>query len=127
MFYLLFAAKVYGVDSPDTATAWNNEASCLYCLNKRGEARVKFEKAWNGLCKVLGHRHPRCVSVWKNLDKARRAQATVSDKQAMNESIRLRADSDFLLPGPIVSTAVLPDDEGGGKKKGKKKGEKKKK
>ena len=94
-----YRQQTYGADSPDTATAWNNEASCLYCINKRGESRIKFEKAWNLMCKSLGHRHPRSVTIWKNLDKARRSQAAVSNKSDMDQSVKLRPDAEFLIPG----------------------------
>lgn len=119
-----FRETAYGAENPDAATAWNNEAACLYCLSKRGDARVLFEKCWNVLCKALGHRHPRCVTVWKNLDKARRSQATMSSKQSMAESIKLRTDAELLIPGNFTSTAVIPDSDVAHKKK---KGKKKKK
>lgn len=125
----LFRQEVYGLESPDTATAWNNEASCLYCINKRGEARVKFERAWNLMCKVLGHRHPRSVTVWKNLDKARRSQAAVNNLIEINESIKLRPDAEFLISGNFNVNAILPEGSngvGGNKKKSKKGGKKKK-
>lgn len=125
-----YRQQAYGSDSPDTATAWNNEAACLYCINKRGEARIKFEQSWNVLCKVLGHRHPRSVAVWKNLDKARRSQAAVSSSKAdMDASVKLRPDAEFLIPGNFTVNASMPDGTGGaGAKKGvKKKGGKKKK
>ena len=91
--------QAYGADSGDTATAWNNEACCLYCLNKRSESRVKFERAWNIMCEVLGHRAARTVAVWKNLEKARRANGSVHGRQNLKDSIDMRPDSDRLLYG----------------------------
>lgn len=92
-------SQAYGDGSADTATAWNNEACCLYCLNKRSEARVRFERAWGVLGSTLGHRVARTVAVWKNLEKARRANAATHGSQNMKDSIRMRPDSDRLLLG----------------------------
>ena len=102
-----YRTEAYGSESADTATAWNNEACCLYCMNKRGEARIKFEKSWNLLCKILGHRHPRSVTMWKNLDKARRSQAVITNKEDMSESIKLRPDAEFLLPSKYFYHYVM--------------------
>lgn len=114
----------YGADSADTATAVNNEACCLYCMNQKGEARLRFEKAWSTMCKVLGHRAPRSVTSWKNLEKARRAHAAIKDTAA---TVAMRPDIDNLLTGGnIVINALGPPVEGG-KKKGGKKGKKGKK
>lgn len=113
----------YGNDSADTATAVNNEACCLYCINQKGGARVRLEKAWATMCKVLGHRAPRSVTTWKNLEKSRRAHATM---KSAAEAVSMRPDADVLLTGSnIVINAVGPPKEGGKKKKGGK-GKKKK-
>jgi tetratricopeptide (TPR) repeat protein len=116
--------QAYGADSPDTATALNNEACSLYCLNKRGESRLRFEKSWNALTKALGHRSPRAVTVWKNLEKARRSHLPLQNKRDMKESIEMRPDSDRLIMGGSFTIQALPPPEptkkkkgGGGKKK----------
>ncbi|KAJ1427008.1 hypothetical protein B484DRAFT_397353 [Ochromonadaceae sp. CCMP2298] len=123
-----YRAEAYGEDSPDTATAYNNEACCLYCLDKRGEARVRFEKAWNRVSKALGHRAPRAVTAWKNLEKARRAHAPIHNKKDLKESMQMRPDAGRLLFGGTFTIQALAPPEphhkkkgGGGKKKGKKK------
>jgi len=125
--------QAFDLQSADTATAVNNEACSLYGLYKRGEARVRFELAWNVLNKVLGHRHPRTVTVWRNLDKARRSQATLSHTD-LRQSFQMRPDADMLLVGGnFTIQAVNSGGFGSGKKvkgrgisgdKGKRKGKK---
>ena len=116
-----YRQRAYGMNSADTATAWNNEGSCMYCLGRRAESRLRFEKGWAVMCKVLGHRAPRSVTAWRNLEKSRRA--TTSNKSA--ESLSLRPDIDRLvLGGTFMVNATLPAVEGGSKKGG---GKKKKK
>ena len=126
-----YRSTAYGVNSADTATAWNNEACSLYCINKRRESRVRFEKAWNVTCKVLGHRAPRAIAMWKNLEKARRAHASIQNKKDLSASIGMRDDADRLLTGhggEFIINAIAPEEKGGKKKKGGgKKGGKKKK
>jgi hypothetical protein len=74
------------------------------------------------MCKVLGHRAPRSVTSWKNLEKARRAHAAMKNTA---ETVAMRPDIDSLLTGGnIVINAVGPPSAAGGKKKG---GKKKKK
>ena len=122
-----YRTAAYGINSADTATAWNNEACSLYCINKRRESRVRFEKAWNVTCKVLGHRAPRAIAMWKNLEKARRAHASIQNKKDLDASIGLRDDADRLLTGgEFIINAIPPEEKGGKKKKGKKGGKKKK-
>lgn len=124
----LYRSAAYGQNSADTATAWNNEACSLYCMNKRRESRVRFEKAWNVTCKVLGHRAPRAIAMWKNLEKARRAHASIQNKKDLNASIGLRDDADRLLTGgEFIINAIPPEEKGGKKKKGGKGSKKKKK
>lgn len=118
---------MYGNESADTATAWNNEASCLYCLLKKGEARVRFERSWNVLTGSLGHRHPRAVAIWRNLDKARRSQAAVQTQKDMQESLSLREDSDKLLLGGEYNINAIPPETKGAHKKKKVGGKKSKK
>lgn len=122
-----FQNQTYGEDNPDTAAAWNNEASCLYCLDKRGEARFRFEKAWHAASRSLGHRAPRAVTAWKNLEKARRAHAPIHNQRDLKESMDMRPDADRLLMGGTFTIQALPPPEGKSKKKGKKGGSKKKK
>jgi len=74
---LHYRIEAYGGQSSDTATAENNLACCFYCLDQRGPARVHFEAAWTLLSQALGHRSPRAVAAWKNLEKSRRAQMAV--------------------------------------------------
>lgn len=119
-----YRASEYGLNSADTATAWNNEACSLFCMNKRRDSRVRFERAWNTMCKALGHRAPRSVTVWKNLEKARRAHASLTNKD-FKESADLRPDADkLLLGGKFTIKATGPPETikkkkggGGGKKK----------
>lgn len=129
VMFCCFSEQAYGEDSADTATAFNNEACCLYCLDKRGEARVRFEKAWGNMSRILGHRAPRAVTAWKNLEKARRAHAPITSKKDLQDSLHMRPDADRLLFGGTFTIQALPpiDDKkkkkkggGGGKKKKKK-------
>lgn len=121
--------QTYGPESVDTATAWNNEACCLFCMRKRGEARVRFERAWTITCRGLGHRHPRAIVMWKNLDKARRSHASTLQRQKdLNESVSLRPDADrLILGGEFVVKAIPPAKESSGGKKKKSSGKKSKK
>ena len=45
-------------------------------MNKRGEARAGFEKAWATISDALGHRAPRAITAWKNLEKAYQKKRT---------------------------------------------------
>jgi hypothetical protein len=90
---------------------------------------VRFEKAWNNISRVLGHRAPRAVTAWKNLEKARRAHAPIHNKKDLSESMQMRPDADRLLFGGTFTIQALPPLEdkkkkkkggGGGKKKKKK-------
>ena len=120
-----FRVKAYGAGSADTATAWNNEAACMYCLGKRSESRLRFEKAWTVMCKILGHRAPRSVTAWKNLERSRRAAAA---GVTTAETLAMRPDIDRLvLGGKFMVTATVPLEDSGKKKKsgGGKKGKKK--
>jgi hypothetical protein len=103
----------------------------LYCLNKRGESRVRFEKAWNIFSKTIGSRNPRTILVWKNLEKARRSAvaSTIQNKNDIKESIAMRDDADMLILGGTFRIQAKDTLEKTGKKKkggGKKKGGKKK-
>ena len=118
-----YREETYGNDSADTATAWNNEGACLHALNKRRDARVRLEKSWNVVCKVLGHRAPRCIAIWKNLEKSRRANSTLTH-EALKETIDIRADASRLLVGGtfyVNATVEKTIGKKGGKKKGGKK------
>eukprot|EP01033_Poteriospumella_lacustris_P004935 gene4935-3529_t len=120
-FHLVHAFRetAYGNESPDTATALNNEAAALYCLSRRAEARLRFEKSWNVLTKVLGHRAPRAITVWKNLEKARRAQGSLAtNKKDMKETLAMRPDADRLIMGGTFTIQALPPPEAKKKKKG---------
>lgn len=120
-FHLVHAFRetAYGNESPDTATALNNEAASLYCLSRRAEARLRFEKSWNVLTKVLGHRAPRAITVWKNLEKARRAQGSLAtNKKDMKETLAMRPDADRLIMGGTFTIQALPPPEAKKKKKG---------
>jgi len=121
-----YRVDTYSEESVDTATAWNNEACCLYCLNKKGEARIRFERAWNTISNLAGHRAARAVTAWKNLEKARRSHAAVRNAKELKETISMRADADrLLMGGAFTIQALAPPEEtkkkktkgGGGKKK----------
>ena len=80
---------------------------------------------------MLGHRAPRSIMMWQNLEKARRSNAAGAEnrtqKEEMKERVCMRPDSEKLLVGGIFSIkAVAPPTK---LKKGKKKigGKKKKK
>jgi len=129
-----FRQEEYGLDSADTATALNNEGCCLFGMGQRSEARLRFEKAWATDSKILGHRAPRTVMIWQNLDRARRsAVAADPTNQAaeLKERIQMRPDSDRLLVGGKFTIKAIPPPGGtkkkGGKGGGKKGGGKKKK
>jgi hypothetical protein len=116
-----FREQDYGVDSADTATAWNNESSCLFCLFKRGEARAGFEKAWSTISKVLGHRAPRAITAWKNLEKSRRSSshsASTNNAATRAASVQIRPDADRLILGGTFTIQALDNKKGGKKKKG---------
>ena len=121
-----FRVKEYGEGSADTATSWNNQACCLFALNIRGEARAFFEKSWSQLCKTLGHRHPRSLATWKNLEKARRNQRSMTRKD-FGATLSTREDADRLLLGGEFTINAIPPPGDGPKKGGKKKGKGKKK
>ena len=80
------------------------------------------------MSRVLGHRAPRSVTAWKNLEKARRSHAPLHSKKDLSESMAMRPDADRLLLGGTFTIQALPpiDDKkkkkkgGGGKKKKKK-------
>lgn len=121
-----YRTQAYGLTSADTATAWNNEGCCLFCLQLKGEARLRFEKSWAVMCKVLGHRAPRSVAIWKNLEKARRAGALGKGKTT-SELATMRPDAGrLILGGSFQIKAIGPPEEGKKKKGGKKSGKKKK-
>ena len=125
---VIFRVAEYGEMSADTATAWNNEACCLCCLNSRSEARALFERSWSVLCKTLGHRHPRSIATWKNLEKVKRFQRSMSRKD-FGDTLMVRDDADrILVGGEFTINAIPPPGDGPKKKKGggKKKGKKKK-
>jgi len=129
-FINIYCYQNYGEENADTATAFNNEACCLYCMDKRAESRLRFEKSWTTICKCLGHRSPRAVAVWKNLEKARRAHAPLKSASDKKDSLEMRPDIDrLLLGGNFNIQCEAPDGGAGGgkKKKGKKGGGKKKK
>lgn len=115
-----YREQEYGHDSADTATAWNNEGCALYCMSKRGESRLKFEKSWNIICKVVGHRSPRAVTVWKNLEKSRRFLSTLKSQTGASDTLNLRADVDKLLVGGrFIIKAISTQGVVGKKKKSK--------
>ena len=121
-----FRVKEYGESSADTATSWNNQACCLFALDVRGEARALLENSWSQLCKTLGHRHPRSLATWKNLEKARRNQRSMTRKD-FGATLSTRDDVDrLLLGGEFTINAIPPPGDGPKKKGGKKKGKKKK-
>ena len=117
---------MYGIQSADTTTAVNNEGCCYYCLGRRSEARVRFERSWNVFCDKLGHRHPRSIAAWKNLEKSRKSQSSLNAKD-MSESLSLRSDSDRLLIGSMFAINAIPPMNGRQKTGKLKKGGKKKK
>jgi hypothetical protein len=122
---LAFRMATYGATNSDTASALNNEACALYALNEKSGSRIRFEKAWQVLCDALGHRHPRAVTVFRNVERARRVHATLN-KQDLTEGIALREDADRLIMGgqfTVVANGppVATKKKKGGKKKGKKK------
>jgi tetratricopeptide (TPR) repeat protein len=114
-----YRQSTYGLNSADTATAWNNEAASMFCLGRRAESRLRFEKGWAVMCKVLGHRAPRSVTTWKNLEKSRRAAAA---SKSSAEGMAMRPDIDRLvLGGTFMVQATVPVESTGKKKKGGKK------
>lgn len=102
-----FRYQSYGNTSADTATAWNNLACCLYCTGRAGDARVRFERAYNTLSKVLGQRHPRAVVAWRNLDKSKRSHASVVGCD-YKELIQMREDQGKIIVGSFTIAAKMP-------------------
>lgn len=86
-------------------------------MKKRGEARLRFEKAWHLLSKSIGHRALRTLTVWKNLEKARRSHAPLQSTADKLESIGMRPDADRLIVGGTFTIQALPPIEAGKKKK----------
>ena len=67
------------------------------------------------MCKILGHRHPRAIATWTNLEKARRFQRSMSKKD-FNEILHIREDSSrLLLGGEFVINALPPPSDVKGK------------
>jgi hypothetical protein len=84
-----------------------------------------FEKCWNTLSRTIGHRAPRTIAVWKNLEKARRSHAPLRSKSDFKSSLEMRSDVDrLLIGGTFTIQALAPPDGGKKKKKKKKKGKK---
>ena len=88
---------------------------------------MRFEKAWNHISRSLGHRAPRAVTAWKNLEKARRAHAPIHNKKDLKESMEMRPDADRLLFGGSFTIQAMPPPDYTKKKKRKGGGGKKKK
>lgn len=77
---------------------------------------------------MLGHRAPRAIVMWRNLEKARRCGAAAESKtlrDEMSERIRMRPESDKLLMGgafaikaaaPVVKIKKGKKKRTGGKK-----------
>ncbi len=78
---------------------------------------------------MLGHRSPRTIAVWKNLDKSRRCHVAHRTPTELGETISRRPDADQLLVGGVFTIKAIPppEDKKKKKKKGGKKGGKKKK
>lgn len=86
---------------------------------------MRFERSWAVMCKILGHRAPRAVAVWKNLEKARRLGSLHGTATATADMSSLRPDAHHLLiGGTFLINAIGPPVA---EKKGKKGGKKKKK
>ena len=71
------------------------------------------------MCKILGHRAPRAVAVWKNLEKARRLGALGKAQTANMSSLRPDVDR-LIIGGSFQINAIGPPVAE--KKKKKKKG-----
>jgi len=97
----------FGARSADTATSWNNQACCLYCLGRKGAARVLFERARNVFVECLGNRHPRSVVASRNCEKAKKCQNTVSS-QSMKMGLPIRGDANRLVMGNDIGIQGLP-------------------
>ena len=71
--------------------------------------------------KVLGHRAPRAIVMWRNLQKARRSGVAAENKTVrdeMVERVAMRPDSEKLLTGgSFAIKAVAPTKIKKGKKK----------
>ena len=76
------------------------------------------------MCKILGHRAPRAIAVWKNLEKARRLGALGKAQSADISSLRPDADR-LIIGGSFQINAMGPPVENKKKKGGKKGGKKK--
>jgi hypothetical protein len=98
---------MYGIESADTATSWNNQACCLYCLHHVGMASILFEKATNIFVQVLGRRHPRSVVGQKNLEKSTRSQTIVHSSE-LKAAVSMRNDVDRLLLGGDFTINAFP-------------------
>lgn len=71
--------------------------------------------------KVLGHRAPRAIVMWRNLEKARRSGVAAENKtqrDEMAERVHMRPDSEKLLTGgSFAIKAIAPNKIKKGKKK----------
>lgn len=74
------------------------------------------------MCNTLGHRAPRSLVVWKNLEKSRRSQTSHRTLNELTETVSRRDDAEHLLMGGSFVVKALPPPDEGGKKKKKKKG-----
>ena len=81
----------------------NNQGACLFSVGRKGESRTYFEKSWAILCEGLGHRAPRAITVWKNLEKSRRFHG------GPNTAFNLpKAEDTFVLIGGNFTIAAIP-------------------
>ena len=88
----------------DYATTLNNFGSCLFSIGKKSDARVNFELSWRIVCNSLGHRSPRALTIWKNLDKTRRFHAT----HGTDVLKKIRPDAPMLLRNGNFTIMALP-------------------
>ncbi len=77
---LLYRQK-YGSLGADSATALNNMGCCLYCLRRKGEARMVLDAAWQTFSVTLGHRHPRTVLAFNNCEEVRKSQVLLTNAE----------------------------------------------
>lgn len=84
-----YREEMYGSDSSDTATALNNEGCSLFCMQERGEARLRFERCW-----LVGEYCLMCQSQWNKVVNI------ICDDQSISLSLQDRRYSDTGLLAP---------------------------
>ena len=126
-FVLAHHVRTLGPDHVETAAAMINFGCALDLFGKHDFALFEYRRAERILVARLGRRHPRTCTASRNIDRCRR-RAHAIRRGTRPVGLRLRRESDRLIPGGsfFIKGAQAPAAGGGKKKKKGKKGKKKK-